>query len=113
MKLSPQAVGLAVRAARESAGLSLSDLSGMVGVSTSGLSRLENGLRGMDFLESVRVCEAVGIDLNAIQLLAASIERGGSSAKFAARSRLQKDLDELQRKAVEAAIATGVMQASK
>ena len=104
MKLSRASVGLAVRAAREAAGMTLGDLAGAAGMTATSLSRSENALRDIEFAEIVAIADAVKIDVETIRSLAETFERAGTAAKSKSRSKLTDDLNELQRLAIEAAI---------
>lgn len=104
MKLSRTSVGLAVRAAREAAGLTLNDLAGMVQMTTSSLSRTETGQRDLTFSEVAAIATAVQLGVEDFRTLAETYERDGTSSKHEAMSQLKRDLNQLQRLAVEAAI---------
>lgn len=104
MKLSRTSVGLAIRAAREAAGLTLKDLSGLTGIVLSTLSRTETGDRDLAWTELLLVAEAVKIDPSQLHALARSIEERGAAEKQAQRNRLAEDLLELERLGIEAAI---------
>ncbi len=110
MKLSRASVGLAVRAAREAASLTLSDLAGAVGMTTASLSRSENGLRDLEFAEVVAIAEAVRIDVEWIQSLAETYERTDAGKKLRRKSELTEDLNDLRRLAIEAAIEARSVQ---
>lgn len=104
MKLSRASVGLAVRAAREAAGLTLQDLAGITGLHASRLSRTESGLRDIQFTEFEAVAAAVKISAEELRTLAETLERDGAGAKQAQRDQLEQELNQLQRLALEAAI---------
>jgi transcriptional regulator with XRE-family HTH domain len=104
MKISRISVGLAVRAARETARLSLADLAPMAGMTTSSLSRTENGLRALEFAEAVAIAAAVKLDVDRLLQLAEAFERSGAVEKRHSMSQLQQDLNELQQLAIKAAI---------
>lgn len=106
MKLSNTSIGLAVHAARDAAKLTLTDLSSLSGLPTSSLSRVENGLRGLDFSEAVVIADALKVSVGALQSLAETFEREGAVEKAQSKKQLMKDLIELQRQAVEIAIAS-------
>jgi transcriptional regulator with XRE-family HTH domain len=108
MKLSRTSVGLAVRAAREAAGLTLKDLAGTTGITTSSLSRSENGERDLAFTEVLAIAEALRVDAETLRTLAETFERAGAPEKQSARAELSRDLNELQRMAIEAAIEARV-----
>jgi transcriptional regulator with XRE-family HTH domain len=116
MKLSRTSVGLAVRAAREAAKLTLTDLSGETNISVAALSRSENGLRDIEFAEAVSIAAATHIDVETLRTLAATFEREGAPAIARKKGRLDRDLNELQRVAIEAAIevrAIGIPDAQR
>lgn len=52
----------ALREARESAGLTQTDLANRLGVGQSYVSKIENGDRRIEVAELVLVCRALGID---------------------------------------------------
>lgn len=106
MKLSNTAIGLAVRAARDAAKLTLSDLSSRSGLPISSLSRAENGLRGLDFSEAVVIADALNVSVGALQSLAETFEREGAVEIAQSKKQLMKDLLDLQRQAVEIAISS-------
>ena len=104
MKLSRASVGLAVRAAREAARLTLNDLAPMAGMTITSLSRSENGLRDIEFAEVVAIANAAKIDIETLRTLAETFERAGAAKKVQRKSALAKDLNDLQRLAIEATI---------
>jgi transcriptional regulator with XRE-family HTH domain len=104
MKLSRTSVGLAVRAARAAARLTLKDLAGLTGIVLSTLSRTENGERDLAWTELLLVAEAVKIDPSRLHDLARNIEEKGAAEKQSQRNRLAEDLLELERLGIEAAI---------
>lgn len=104
MKLSRVAVGLAVRAARDAAQLTLNDLASMAKMTVASLSRSENGLRDLEFAEAAAIAEACKIDIETLRSLAETFERAGAAKTAQKKSDLQSDLNELQRLAIEAAI---------
>jgi transcriptional regulator with XRE-family HTH domain len=105
MKLSRTSVGLAVRAAREAARLTLQDLSEATGLTVASLSRSENGQRDMAYAEVMAIADALKIDPEAFRTLAETFERSGAAEHLQqSRSKLEQDLNELQRLAVEAAL---------
>ena len=111
--LSRASLGLAVRAAREAAGLTLNDLVGMTGLTQSTLSRSELGERDIAFTELLAIADAVKVDLEDLRTLAETFEREGAAEKHAAkqhaRSQLAHDLNDLQRLAIETAVAARAM----
>lgn len=104
MKLSRTSVGLAVRAAREAAGLTLNDLSGITGITVSSLSRSETGQRDLAYTEVLAIAAAVKIDGETLRTLAETFERAGVEKTQRKRDELARDLNELQRIAIEATI---------
>lgn len=104
MKLSRMSVGLAVRAMRDAARLTINDLATMTGISISSLSRTENGLRDLNFAEATAIAAAVKIDIEHLRTLAETFEREGVTDKQRQVSELERDLNELQRLAIETAI---------
>lgn len=104
MKLSRASVGLAVRAVREAARLTLDDLSHRTGISVPSLSRSENGLRDTDFSEMVSIAAAVGLELETLRTLAETFEYAGVASTAKKKADLKDELFQLQRAAIEAAI---------
>ena len=104
MNLTRTSVGLAVRAAREAAGHTLKDLAGLTGISLSSLSRSENAERDLAFTEVLAIASALKIDAETLRTLAETFERAGAAATQTKRDQLSRDLNDLQRIAVEAAI---------
>jgi transcriptional regulator with XRE-family HTH domain len=104
MKLTRISVGLAVRAAREAAGLTLNDLAGLTGITLSTISRSETGQRDISFTEVLAISQALKISAETLRSLAETFERGGASETQHKRNQLFSDLNDLQRLAIEAAI---------
>lgn len=104
MKLSRASIGMAIRAAREAAKMSLGDMAGLVGMTPASLSRTETGLRDAEFAEVVAIAERLGIELEVLRTLAETFEHSGAAAKARQKDQLKDELIELQRAAVEAAI---------
>jgi transcriptional regulator with XRE-family HTH domain len=98
-------MGLAVRAAREAAKLTLSDLATQTGVSLSSLSRTENGLRALEFTEALAIAAACQVDIEGLRTLGETFERQGATQKQSAKQALVDDLNELQQLAIKTAIA--------
>jgi transcriptional regulator with XRE-family HTH domain len=101
MKLSRTAIGLAVRAARKVAQLTADQLAELAGMDRSSLSRTENGLRSLEFNEAVAISAVLGIKVEALRTLAETYQREGVEERMSA---IKNDFNELQRRAVEAAI---------
>lgn len=104
MKLSRISVGLAVRAAREAAGLTLNDLAGITGITLSSLSRSETGQRDLAFTEVLAISDGLKIDPETLRSLAETFERAGATKTQHKRDQLARDLNDLQRLAIEATI---------
>ena len=104
MKLTRISVGLAVRAAREAAGLTLNDLAKATGITLSSLSRSETGQRDLAFTEVLTITRALKIDAEALRTLAETFERRGAVKARKKLDQLSRDLNELQRLAIETAI---------
>ena len=100
MKLSRTALGLAVRAARGAARLTLKDLAEPAGMTVSSLSRSENGERDLTYVEIDAIATAVRIELEDLRTLAETFERDGTVA----REDQAREINKLQRLAIEAAI---------
>jgi transcriptional regulator with XRE-family HTH domain len=104
MKLSRTAMGLAVRAARDAAKLTASDLAMHAQIERSALSRTENGIRALEFAEAVAIASVLNIDVETLRTLAETFEREGVAQKREMQKTLQADLVRLQRLAIETAI---------
>ena len=104
MKLTRTSLGLAVRAARGAAQLTLSDLAAATELTVSSLSRTEHGERDLGFGEASLIAEALKIDVETLRSLAETFERAGAADKKSASADLARDLNELQRVAIEAVI---------
>lgn len=104
MKLSRTSIGLAVRAARDAARLTLKDLAEPAGMTISSLSRSENGERDMTFAEITAIAAAVHIGIEDLRTLAETFERDGAASIAEGRKELARDLSQLQRLAIEATI---------
>ena len=100
LKLSRTSVGLAIRAAREAAGLTLKDLAATSGVSFSLLSRTELGERDVAYLEVLTIIETLKIDESQLREYAKTFEREG----LPANRQMARDLNKLQRRAIESLI---------
>lgn len=110
MKISRSSLGLALRAIREAARMTLKDLSASTGIAVSSLSRSENGQRDLEFAEVVQVCETVGLDVLAFRMLAESIEEAGSSDIARKGDELKSELLALQQSALEAAVEVSALK---
>ena len=97
-------MGLAVQSARNAARFTLNDLASLAGMTTSSLSRSERGERDLGFSEVVAISNAVKIDVETLRSLAETFERDGAAQAHGKLSALEKDLNELQRLAFEAAV---------
>jgi transcriptional regulator with XRE-family HTH domain len=104
MKLRRTSVGLAVKAAREAAGFTLADLAGATSITISSLSRTENGQRDAEFAEIVSITSALRIDVETFRTMAETFERSDAAKTLRKMSKLEGDLNDLQRLAVAAAI---------
>ena len=105
MKLSRASIGLAVKAARSAAELTLQETSKATSVSVSSLSRLENGERDLGYAEALLIAEVFQLNLEDLRTLAETFERQGAPTLARGKDRLARDLNDLQRTAIEAAIA--------
>lgn len=112
MKLTRTSVGLAVRAAREAAGFTLNDLAGMTGITLSTISRSETGQRDLAFTEFISIAQALKIDAETLRSLAETFERAGVSETQRKRDQLSRDLNDLQRLAIETAIEARILAAN-
>lgn len=101
-------MGLAIRTSRDAASLTLNDLASLTGLTQSTLSRTELGERDVAFTEILAIAEAVNIDVEALRTLAETFEREGAAANMAekksAKVQLARDMNQLQRLAIESAI---------
>lgn len=80
--------------------MTAADLSRSVGIAPSGLSRIENGGRSLEFSEAAAVVEVLGIDMAQLLVIAQTFERHGVAKK---RAELEVDLNSIERLAIEAA----------
>ncbi|QXN74303.1 helix-turn-helix DNA binding domain protein [Gordonia phage ObLaDi] len=62
---SSDRIGLALRSARVGAGMTQTELAERAGIDQATLSRIERGLRDLRYIEAVRLCEAMSVDLYA------------------------------------------------
>jgi transcriptional regulator with XRE-family HTH domain len=97
-------MGLAVRAARDAAKLTQPDLAAMTGIPVSTLSRTETGDRPLAFAEALALAEAFKINIDQLRELAEAYEVSMSAGSASSKHRTA-DFAELQRLAIEAAIA--------
>lgn len=104
MQISRIALGMAVRAVRDAAKLTLNDLAVATGMTSSSLSRSETGLRDLTFAEVLAIATAVKIDVDTLRSMAETFERAGAEKTRLQRDAFARDLNELQRLAIEAAI---------
>jgi transcriptional regulator with XRE-family HTH domain len=104
LNISRTSVGLAVRAARNAASLSLSDTSAKTKISVSALSRIENGLRSLEFIEASQLANTLNVTLDHFCLLAAAIEKDGIADRALGQREALTSLRNIQRLAVLCAI---------
>ena len=104
MKVSRISVGMAVRAARQAARLSLGEISEKTGISVSALSRIENGLPSLDFVEAAYLAEALNVDLEHFRALASTFEEEGLSDQAFQKKEALSALRSIQRLAILAAV---------
>jgi len=104
LKISRTSVGLAVRAARQAARLSLLDISKKTGISISALSRIETGLRSLDFIEASMLAHELNVDLEHFKDLAVTYEKNGISEKIGKHRELMTDLRRAEQLALLVAI---------
>lgn len=104
MKISNVSVGRAVRAARDHAEMTLSDLAEATGINVSALSKLENGFRSLSFAEAIAIADAFDIDIGTLEVYASTFEHG-EEQRAMSQSQINNDLKELQRLAIETGMA--------
>lgn len=104
MPISRLSIGMAMKSAREAAGMTLADISSRCGISISALSRSENGQRDIDFAEAVEFSRAVAIELDQLIDLAETFENAGVLDKLSAKENLQTELNSLRQLAIRTAI---------
>lgn len=104
MKISQNSVGMAVRAARQAARLSLSDIFEITNISVSALSRIENGVRSLDFLEASAIADVLKVDLEHFRALAVTFEEEGLVNQISNKREALADLRAIQRLAILTAI---------
>ncbi len=100
MKLTRESVGLAIRTAREQAGLTLRDLAGATGISHALLGRTELGERDVGYLELLDIAAALRVDEPTLREYAKTFERDGLAGKRQEQRQLARDLNALQREAI-------------
>jgi len=74
-KLNPVAVGLAIKAIRENAKMSATDVAKQAEMTASSYSRTENGYRAVELAEAVLICQATGTKLDNLVEVAKNAER--------------------------------------
>ena len=94
--LSRAAIGLAIRGAREAAGLSLRRLAAEAGISPALLSRTELGERDVGYVELLSIAETLKIDEQTLRQFALTFER----ERLPHRQEKIRKLNALQREAV-------------
>lgn len=95
-------VGLVLRAARESAGISQSALARRIGISAGQLAQIENGQRADPYFSSVaRIAGALGLSLDSVAALCGTPGFSKTprvrSSRAAIRIRIGEELDKAQR----------------
>lgn len=100
MKLTRESVGLAIRTAREAAGLTLRDLAGVTGISHALLGRSELGERDVGYVEMLDIAAALHVEEAVLREYAKTFERDGLAAKRQEQRQLVRDLNALQREAI-------------
>lgn len=105
MKLTRESVGLAIRTAREQAGLTLRDLAGVTGISHALLGRTELGERDVGYLELLDIAAALKVDEPVLRELAQTFERDGLAARRHEQRQLARDLNQLQREAIKSLVS--------
>lgn len=108
-------VGLVLRAARESAGISQSALAQRIGISAGQLAQIENGQRADPYFSSVaRIAGALGLSLDSVAALCGIV--GFSKAprrpisRRAIRIKIGEELDKAQREIEKAAKRLGALR---
>lgn len=98
---SREAIGMAVRAAREAAGLTLRDLAAVTSISHALLGRTELGERDLGYAEMLSIAIAVNATEQTLREFAMTFQRDGIQE---ARQQM-RDLNKAQRRAIEALIS--------
>jgi transcriptional regulator with XRE-family HTH domain len=96
-KLTPIALGMAVRMVRENAKMSATDLAKMIGITSSSLSRTENGYRAVELAEAELICACTGTSLNELIEGARRLDNSGVvQQRVKAMADLQRSLAEVK-----------------
>lgn len=104
MNISRTSIGLAVKAARQAAHLSLSELAQKTEINISSLSRVESGLRALDFSEAIVLAKELRVNLDHFKDLAKTYEENGTVEKIIKN----RDLINALKKAHQLAILTAI-----
>lgn len=75
MQVNRKSVGLALRFARETAGLTLVEFANILGTTKSSLSRVEHGERDLTYAESLEMSEALKLSADDFRSLVKNFER--------------------------------------
>lgn len=97
MTITRAALGAAVRAARDATGLSIREMATVTNISTTALSRTENGERDVSFVELVAIAKAVRLTVEQMHNLAAACQGQDADRRKDGLTKAQDDWLELQK----------------
>jgi transcriptional regulator with XRE-family HTH domain len=101
-KLSPAALGLAIKTLRDQARMSANDLALQAGMTPSSLSRTENGFRQVELAEATLIAEALGAKVDDVVRIAREVQSSGIVKQ---RERAMAELHRSMAQVKEAAVA--------
>jgi transcriptional regulator with XRE-family HTH domain len=78
LKLSPVAIGMAMRTLREQVKMSANDLAKQTGMTPSSLSRTENGYRSLELAEADLIAVTIGTTVADLLRVARHLEDSGT-----------------------------------
>jgi len=104
LNTSRTSIGLAVRAARQAARISLTELAKRTDINISALSRVETGLRGLEFVEAIALAKELHVSLDHFKDLANTYEKIGVPEKIIKNRQLMNDLRQVHQLAILTAI---------
>lgn len=99
-------IGFAVRTARQAARMSAKELASAIALTPAALSKIENGNQNLDFKTAIGIAHALKIDIGHLATLAEKVEDVGTETTDV-RRRLAARLKNLEKKAIQTAIALG------
>lgn len=101
-KISTHALGAAIKMARENARMSATDVAQQTEITTSSLSRTENGHRAVELAEALQLVDVIGISLDDLIKTARHLDsQGVLQQKIAAKNAFDQSLAEVRAAAAE------------